>query len=324
MTRKKVKLAWISNDSARKTSLKKRRLGLMKKMSELTTLCGIRACLIIYSPNESEPVVWPSHAEVQQQLKEYWKMPEIDRLKKMVNQEIYLKEKITKAKEQLKKLQRRNNEVEMGHLLRQIAQGKRIDEFNNGELHGLIWLVEEKMGEIQKRMEFFHKLPNGDPTAQTSGDGHKPLMLGQRFINMVNNNEHTFGDIVTQDHLGLLPGHTLGGNSNVGVPLYGDLSGTTTDMGQQLLGFRPYGGDATEMGLPHGSTIGSNNIFGAFGNDIRMGGHPFEHIGSSYNNVSEQGMVWPLGGDGGDNSGGASNGVGMQFDGQSWPNNFSA
>ncbi|MBA0619522.1 hypothetical protein Godav_028682 [Gossypium davidsonii] len=52
MTRKKVTLAWISNDSARKVSLKKRRLGLMKKMSELTTLCGIRACLIIYSSNE--------------------------------------------------------------------------------------------------------------------------------------------------------------------------------------------------------------------------------------------------------------------------------
>ncbi|MFQ6635796.1 hypothetical protein Gotur_012148 [Gossypium turneri] len=323
MTRKKVTLAWISNDSARKVSLEKRRLGLMKKMSELTILCGIRACLIIYSPNESEPMVWPSHAEVQRQLEEYWKTSELDRLKKMVNQETYLKERITKAKEQLGKLQRKNNEVEMGHLMHQIEQGKGIGEFNNGELHGLIRLVEEKMDEIQKRIEFFHQLPHGDLTAQTVGGGHKPLMMNQRFTNMVNNNEHTFGDIVAQDHLGLLPGHKLVGNSDVGVPLYGDLRGTTTDMGQQLLGFRPYGDGATEMGLPHGSTIGSNNISGAFGNEIGMGGHPFECIGSSYN-VSEQGVAWPLGGDGGDNCGGTSNGIDMQFDGQSWPNNFSA
>ncbi|KAG8499911.1 hypothetical protein CXB51_006594 [Gossypium anomalum] len=55
-----VTLAWVSNDSARRASLKIRRSGLMKKMSELTTLCGNRACLIIYSPDESEPIVWLS------------------------------------------------------------------------------------------------------------------------------------------------------------------------------------------------------------------------------------------------------------------------
>ncbi|KAK5841176.1 hypothetical protein PVK06_010085 [Gossypium arboreum] len=60
MRRKKVTLAWISNDSARRASLKKRRLGLMKKMSELTTLCGSKACLIIYSLDESELMAWSS------------------------------------------------------------------------------------------------------------------------------------------------------------------------------------------------------------------------------------------------------------------------
>ncbi|MBA0729099.1 hypothetical protein Golax_025374 [Gossypium laxum] len=57
MIRKKVKLAYITNDSSRKGNYRKRKKGLMRKMSELSTLCGIGACAIIYSPYESQPEV---------------------------------------------------------------------------------------------------------------------------------------------------------------------------------------------------------------------------------------------------------------------------
>ncbi|MBA0804138.1 hypothetical protein Gohar_014289 [Gossypium harknessii] len=84
----------------------------------------------------------------------------------------------------------------MGHLMLQIEQGKGVDEFDNGELYGIIWFVEEKMEDIQKRIELFHLLPQGDLATQTVGSRHKPLKLDQWFTNMVNNNEHTCGDIV--------------------------------------------------------------------------------------------------------------------------------
>ncbi|MBA0678403.1 hypothetical protein Goari_019753 [Gossypium aridum] len=54
MIRKKVKLAYITNDSSRKATYKKRKKGLMKKMSELSTYCGIDTCAIMYSPYESQ------------------------------------------------------------------------------------------------------------------------------------------------------------------------------------------------------------------------------------------------------------------------------
>ncbi|MBA0833344.1 hypothetical protein Goarm_017665, partial [Gossypium armourianum] len=42
----------------------------------------------------------------------------------------------------------------MGHLILQIERGKGVDELDNGtELHGLIWLVEEKMEEMRKLIE---------------------------------------------------------------------------------------------------------------------------------------------------------------------------
>ncbi|XWS56085.1 hypothetical protein CRYUN_Cryun09bG0056500 [Craigia yunnanensis] len=82
-------------------------------------------------------MVWPSHAEVQRLLGEFHKMPELERQKKMMNQETYLRESVTKAQEQLKKYQRRNKEVEMGLLMHQINQGKGLGEHNLTELLGL-------------------------------------------------------------------------------------------------------------------------------------------------------------------------------------------
>ncbi|KAK5846190.1 hypothetical protein PVK06_002464 [Gossypium arboreum] len=57
MIRKKVKLAYITNDSSRKATYKKRKKGLMKKMSELSTFCGINACAIMCSHYESQPEI---------------------------------------------------------------------------------------------------------------------------------------------------------------------------------------------------------------------------------------------------------------------------
>ncbi|KAF5203782.1 agamous-like MADS-box protein AGL80, partial [Thalictrum thalictroides] len=88
MARKKVKLAWIVNDSARRATFKKRKKGLMKKVSELSTLCGVEACAIIYGPEDPQPDVWPSTpSEAHRVLTRFNSMPEMEQSKKMMNQE---------------------------------------------------------------------------------------------------------------------------------------------------------------------------------------------------------------------------------------------
>ncbi|MBA0699455.1 hypothetical protein Goari_001089, partial [Gossypium aridum] len=54
MTRKKVKLAYITNDSTRKDTYKKRMKALKNKMSKLSTRCGSDTCVIMYSPYKSQ------------------------------------------------------------------------------------------------------------------------------------------------------------------------------------------------------------------------------------------------------------------------------
>jgi hypothetical protein len=78
MTRKKGKLAFIVNDGARKATYKKRKKGLLKKADELTTLCGIKACAIIYGPNEPQTEIWPSPWGVQSVLSKFRTMPELE------------------------------------------------------------------------------------------------------------------------------------------------------------------------------------------------------------------------------------------------------
>ncbi|CAA2986713.1 agamous-like MADS-box AGL80 [Olea europaea subsp. europaea] len=123
MTRKKVKLAFISNDCARKATFKKRKKGLIKKVSELSTLCGIDICAIIYSPYESQPDVLLDNHGVHRVLAQFKRMPEMERSKKMVNQESFIRQRISKASDQLKKQHKENREKEITQEI-----NKRIDE----------------------------------------------------------------------------------------------------------------------------------------------------------------------------------------------------
>ncbi|KAL0384712.1 UNVERIFIED_CONTAM: Agamous-like MADS-box protein [Sesamum radiatum] len=141
MTRKKVKLAFITNDSARKATFKKRKKGLMKKVSELSTLCGIDACAIVYSPYDSHPEAWPDGRGAHRVLAQFKRMPEMEQSKKMVNQESFIHHRITKAAEQLKKLHKDNREKEIIHLMYQCLTGKELQGLGVAELNDMGWLI---------------------------------------------------------------------------------------------------------------------------------------------------------------------------------------
>ncbi|KAK7269385.1 hypothetical protein RIF29_22111 [Crotalaria pallida] len=159
MTRKKVKLAFILNDSARKATYKKRKKGLLKKVNELSTLCGIEACAIIYSPYEPQPEVWPSPMGVQRVLAKFMNMPELEQSKKMVNQESFLKQRILKAKEQVKKLRKDNREKEITQLMFQCLSAGNIPHNNLSmiDLNDLAWLIDQNLKDIGRRMETLEK-----------------------------------------------------------------------------------------------------------------------------------------------------------------------
>jgi hypothetical protein len=166
MTRKKVKLAFIINDSARKATFKKRKKGLMKKVSELSTLCGIDACAIIYSPYDPQPEVWPSPLGVQRVLSKFRKMPELEQSKKMVNQESFLRQRIQKAKDQLTKQRKDNREKEMTQLMFQYLSADPVmHNISMVDLNDMAWLIDQYLKDINRRVEMLSR--NGQGQGQT-------------------------------------------------------------------------------------------------------------------------------------------------------------
>ncbi|ESQ28668.1 hypothetical protein EUTSA_v10019751mg [Eutrema salsugineum] len=123
MTRKKVTLAFIENNSSRKATFQKRKKGILKKVKEISTLCGVTACAIIYSPYTSNPDVWPSTSGVRRVVSDFRTLPEMDQQKKMVDQETFLRQKIAKLSENLKRLEKDNREQEMIEVMFQCWDG---------------------------------------------------------------------------------------------------------------------------------------------------------------------------------------------------------
>ncbi|KAA3486333.1 agamous-like MADS-box protein AGL80 [Gossypium australe] len=149
-----MKLAYITNDSKRKTTYKKRTKGLVKKVHELTTLCGIEACAIIHSPDfDSQPEVWPSNEGAQWLISEFKKLPQLIRNNNMVNQESFLKQSIAKATQQLRKLRKENHQKELKEVMFQSLNGKGIfQSLNAMDLNEVGLLVKQSLKDIDDRV----------------------------------------------------------------------------------------------------------------------------------------------------------------------------
>ncbi|KAJ9184588.1 hypothetical protein P3X46_004300 [Hevea brasiliensis] len=290
MTRKKVKLVWIVNDAARKASLKKRRIGLLKKVSELTTLCGVSAFAIIYSPDEREPMLWPSRPVVQQLLMRYQTMPEIERCKKMMNQESYLKERIAKVQEQFRKHQRKNREIELACLMDRLHQGNGVDDFEVNELQGLIWLLEEKMKDIRKRVEYFQQVPPLPPGPFPLAP---PLPLSPHGGPIMEQMGHQFGgggsggDIMRDNPTdAMVWDQWFVDMMNNSENIAGSSSGTKNEQGHHPQGFNITGipggdGGGLDMGLVHPGNFGDSSAGNIIGlglpqGNMNMGVTPFD------------------------------------------------
>ncbi|KAI3986973.1 hypothetical protein MKX01_039908 [Papaver californicum] len=167
MARKKVKLAYITNDTARRSTFKKRRKGLMKKVGELSTLCGVSACAIVNGPYDRQPEVWPQQPEAYRVLMRFKSLPEMDQNKKQLNQESFTYNRIGKISDQCKKQQRENRYMEINRIYNLAVAGKcSIPDVHPGDLGDLAYLLEEKKKKVQRKLSALKKASTS--AAQTS------------------------------------------------------------------------------------------------------------------------------------------------------------
>ncbi|CAI9275609.1 unnamed protein product [Lactuca saligna] len=181
MPKHKVKLAFITNYYARKASLKKRKDSLKKKLNELCTLCDIEACAIMYSPNESHPDLWPSKEGVEDVVDKFNKIPEMEQSKKMYNHDTYIKSRITKTEEQIKKQIKDNWETEMCNKMSECFSGERsISNLPITDLNDLVTFADQRVSEIESLIE---SLKSAAPAAVPPPDPQPPVVCGSNADN---------------------------------------------------------------------------------------------------------------------------------------------
>ncbi|XP_057755491.1 agamous-like MADS-box protein AGL80 [Arachis stenosperma] len=153
MARKKVELKYIANDSKRRVTQKKRKSGLIKKVDEISTFCGVDACAIIYSSDDPQPEVSSSPSGVNRVISRFKEMPELEQSKKMMSQESFLRQRIQKGQDQLKKLKNENRKKEMNNLMFQSLGGyQSLDNATMIDLNDLAWIIDQNINEVNKQM----------------------------------------------------------------------------------------------------------------------------------------------------------------------------
>ena len=169
MGRKKLKLQWIINDAARKSTYQKRAKSLLKKAMEISTLCGVDTCAIVNSPYDPQPEVWPSPSEAERVLMEFKGRPDNDHIKKRFDQDKFLRQRITKANAQLSKHQKKNDAMEMENfIIHLLADESGLQGLTFENCSNLAWSIDKQMRVVSQRMESLH-LPAPQPSDAPAG-----------------------------------------------------------------------------------------------------------------------------------------------------------
>ncbi|XP_052199516.1 agamous-like MADS-box protein AGL80 [Diospyros lotus] len=146
MVMKKVELAWIVNNPARKAALKRRKHGLSKKAKELSSLCDAEVGFVLTSQDDGLRTVWPSEEAVKLLFDRFEMLPPTEQTQKMENQERYLFQIAIKEVDKINRGRKKNNGEEAQEMLNRICEGtSNLDPFTEEGLDNLVLLMDEKL-----------------------------------------------------------------------------------------------------------------------------------------------------------------------------------
>ncbi|KAM0876536.1 hypothetical protein ACQ4PT_036104 [Festuca glaucescens] len=173
----KVSMEYIANNSTRKMACKKRTMGMMKKAGELSTLCAVEVCCVVLPEGEpsSQMQVWPSLEEAMAMVDRLKAMPEVDRRRKEMDGEDYVRERIGRAKEQLCKAERVNRQRETTLRIHNAIVGRRpnLDGLTVEQLTSIGWTTENLIKKMKDSISFRGEQQQAGVTAD-------PLYGGRR------------------------------------------------------------------------------------------------------------------------------------------------
>ncbi|KAE9598947.1 hypothetical protein Lal_00022395 [Lupinus albus] len=153
MARRNTKHTYIVNDARRNATYKKRKSSIIKKTMEISTLCGVDACAIIYNRNGLQPEVWPSHFGVQSVLYKFLTIHPLEQSRKMFDQQSFLKQRIMKAQDKLKKKKAQNRKEMMSLLMvKCLSTGKVEENINLNVAKDLLSVIDQNLNKLDRKI----------------------------------------------------------------------------------------------------------------------------------------------------------------------------
>ncbi|XP_050914250.1 agamous-like MADS-box protein AGL80 [Lathyrus oleraceus] len=153
--KRKITSKLIENFSQRKMCYKTRLKGLFTKMEQVTTLCDLQACAVVFGPGDATPSMWPSCDAAEKLIHKFESMPEHARFNNVTDQLSFLKEKGKRLQATLDKIMEDNEDTLMGSYLYQIEnESKSLTDFEPSVLNRLINFMLKKYKIFSSRVEY--------------------------------------------------------------------------------------------------------------------------------------------------------------------------
>uniref|UniRef100_M1DCV6 Type I MADS box transcription factor n=1 Tax=Solanum tuberosum TaxID=4113 RepID=M1DCV6_SOLTU len=142
MVRKKVKLAFIENNTERRVSYRKRQKGFLTKARELNTLCDVELATLINSPYHNEPEVFPNNEAAISIFTKFINLPEEKKSKNMKTLEKITTKRIEKIEKELEKVRKENKKIEYTNQMYGLLNGEEMPNSRHPEdLNDLCYVI---------------------------------------------------------------------------------------------------------------------------------------------------------------------------------------
>uniref|UniRef100_M1C7X4 Type I MADS box transcription factor n=1 Tax=Solanum tuberosum TaxID=4113 RepID=M1C7X4_SOLTU len=146
MVRKKVKLAFMENNTERRVSYRKRQKGFLGKARELNTLCDVELATLVNSPYHNEPEVFPNHEAATGMFTKFIDLPEEKKSKNMKTHEKITEKRIEKIENELEKLRKETKKMEYTNQMYGLLNGEEITNSRHPEdLNDLCYVINKNL-----------------------------------------------------------------------------------------------------------------------------------------------------------------------------------
>ncbi|XP_045800511.1 agamous-like MADS-box protein AGL12 [Trifolium pratense] len=168
MGRGRISMKLVQKEKSRQKTFLTRKNGLMKKVKELSTLCDVDVCVILYAPNFQgqgfvEPETWPKDpSEVQSVLQKYYNTTNDRRLRIYDIQE-YFKGKMKKVESEIFNVHKKMLKVMYP------TWNESFNSFGEEQLRLFASMLDSKLDACNQRMNML----KGDHNGKAITESHK-------------------------------------------------------------------------------------------------------------------------------------------------------